>query len=87
MSKKYIDIMDTTFRDGFQSVFGGRVLMEDFMPAVEEAANAGITHFEFGGGARFQSLFFYLNENAFDMMDKFREVVGPDANLHFIERN
>ena len=47
MSKKYIDIMDTTFRDGFQSVFGGRVLMEDFMPAVEEAANAGIEQFIF----------------------------------------
>ena len=81
MSKKYIDIMDTTFRDGFQSVFGGRVLMNDFFPAVEAARDAGITHFEFGGGARFQSLFFYLNENAFDMMDKFRSIVGPDANL------
>ena len=34
MAKKYIDIMDTTFRDGFQSVFGGRVLMNDFFPAV-----------------------------------------------------
>ena len=86
MSKKYIDIMDTTFRDGFQSVFGGRVLMEDFMPAVEEAAKAGITHFEFGGGARFQSLFLYLNENAFDMMDKFREIVGQDANLQTLSR-
>ena len=43
--------MDTTFRDGFQSVFGGRVLMQDFMPAVEEAAKAGVKHFEFGGGA------------------------------------
>ena len=86
MSKKFIDIMDTTFRDGFQSVFGGRVLMEDFMPAVEEASKAGITHFEFGGGARFQSLFFYLNENAFEMMDKFREIVGPDANLQTLSR-
>jgi len=28
MAKKYIDVMDTTFRDGFQSVFGGRVLMD-----------------------------------------------------------
>jgi pyruvate carboxylase subunit B len=86
MAKKYIDIMDTTFRDGFQSVFGGRVLMEDFMPAVEVAAKAGIKHFEFGGGARFQSLFFYLNENAFDMMDKFREIVGSDANLQTLSR-
>jgi pyruvate carboxylase subunit B len=86
MAKKYIDVMDTTFRDGFQSVFGGRVLMEDFFPAVEAAKEAGITHFEFGGGARFQSLFFYLQENAFDMMDKFRDIVGPEANLQTLAR-
>ena len=86
MAKKYIDIMDTTFRDGFQSVFGGRVLMDDFMPAVAAARNAGITHFEFGGGARFQSLYFYLNEDAFEMMDKFREVAGKDANLQTLAR-
>jgi len=86
MAKKYIDIMDTTFRDGFQSVFGGRVLMEDFFPAVEAAKKAGINHFEFGGGARFQSLFFYLQENAFEMMDRFREIVGPDANLQILSR-
>ncbi len=78
--------MDTTFRDGFQSVFGGRVLMDDFFPAVEAAKEAGITHFEFGGGARFQVPFFYLNENAFDMMDRFRAVVGPDANLQTLSR-
>ena len=86
MAKKYIDVMDTTFRDGFQSVFGGRVLMDDFFPAVEAAKNAGINHFEFGGGARFQSLFFYLQENAFEMMDGFREIVGPDANLQVLSR-
>ena len=72
MAKKYIDVMDTTFRDGFQSVFGGRVLMDDFFPAVEAAKNAGINHFEFGGGARFQSLYFYLQEDAFQMMERFQ---------------
>jgi len=86
MAKKFIDIMDTTFRDGFQSVFGGRVLMDDFFPAVAAAKEAGITHFEFGGGARFQSLYFYLNEDAFTMMDRFREIVGPDANLQTLAR-
>ncbi|MFV0481559.1 MAG: biotin/lipoyl-containing protein [Campylobacteraceae bacterium] len=86
MAKKYIDIMDTTFRDGFQSVFGGRVLMDDFLPAVSAARMAGINHFEFGGGARFQSLYFYLNEDAFTMMDKFREAAGRDANLQTLSR-
>ncbi len=86
MAKKYIDVMDTTFRDGFQSVFGGRVLMDDFFPAVEAAKEAGIKHFEFGGGARFQTLYFYLQEDAFEMMDRFREIVGPEANLQVLSR-
>lgn len=86
MAKKFIDVMDTTFRDGFQSVYGARVLMDDFLPAVSAAKEAGITHFEFGGGARFQSLYFYLNEDAFDMMDKFRQVAGADANLQTLAR-
>ena len=86
ISKKVIDVMDTTFRDGFQSVFGARVLMDDFLPAVEAARHADIRHFEFGGGARFQSLYFYTNEDAFLMMDKFREKAGADANLQTLAR-
>lgn len=78
--------MDTSFRDGFQSVYGARVLMDDFFSAVEAAKEAGITHFEFGGGARFQSLYFYLNEDAFTMMDRFRAIVGKDANLQTLAR-
>lgn len=86
MAKKFIDVMDTSFRDGFQSVYGARILMDDFFPAVEAAKEAGITHFEFGGGARFQSLYFYLNEDAFTMMDRFRAIVGKDANLQTLAR-
>lgn len=86
MAKKFIDVMDTSFRDGFQSVYGARVLMDDFFPAIEAAKEAGITHFEFGGGARFQSLYFYLNEDAFTMMDKFRAIVGKDTNLQTLAR-
>lgn len=78
--------MNTAFRDGFQSVYGARVLTKDFLPAVEAARDAGITHFEAGGGARFQSLYFYCNEDAFDMMDQFRVAAGPDANLQTLSR-
>jgi pyruvate carboxylase subunit B len=86
VAKKTIHIMNTAFRDGFQSVYGARVLTEDFMPAVKVCAEAGQTHFEAGGGARFQAPFFYCNESAFDMMDKFRETVGPDADLQTLAR-
>lgn len=86
MAKKVIKFMDTSFRDGFQSVFGARVLSDDFLPAVKATVDAGITHLEAGGGARFQSLFFYCNESAFDMMDRFRQEAGPDANLQTLAR-
>jgi pyruvate carboxylase subunit B len=84
--KKRVDFMVTAFRDGFQSVYGARVFTKDFMPAVEAASRAGIRHFEAGGGARFQSLYFYGNEDAFDMMDEFRRTAGPDANLQTLAR-
>jgi pyruvate carboxylase subunit B len=86
MRLKRIEVMDTSFRDGFQSVYGARVLTNDFLPALEAAVEAGITHFEVGGGARFQSLFFYCNENAFTMMDRVRSLVGPSINLQSLAR-
>ena len=85
-TKKHIKFMITAFRDGFQSAYGARVLTRDFLPAVEAARQAGITHFEAGGGARFQSLYFYCNEDAFAMMDTFREKAGPEANLQTLAR-
>jgi pyruvate carboxylase subunit B len=78
--------MCTAFRDGFQSVYGARVLTEDFMPAVAAARDAGISYFEAGGGAMFQSSYFYCNEDAFHMMDRFREVAGPSADLQTLAR-
>ena len=86
MGKKKVAVMNTAFRDGFQSVFGARVLTPDFLPALDAAKEAGFTHFEAGGGARYQALYLYCQENAFDMMDAFRAKVGPEANLQTLSR-
>lgn len=86
MAKKQVSVMNTAFRDGFQSVFGARVFTRDFLPGLEAAAAAGFTHFEAGGGARYQALYLYCRESAFDMMDSFRKTVGPDANLQTLSR-
>ncbi len=86
VTKKKVQFMCTAFRDGFQSVYGARVFTKDFLPAVEAARDAGINWFEAGGGARFQSLYFYCNEDAFEMMDSFRAAAGPDANLQTLAR-
>ncbi len=86
MSKKKVRFMCTAFRDGFQSVYGARVFTSDFLPAIAAAKDAGIDYFEAGGGARFQSLYFYCNEDAFAMTDAFRETAGHDADLQTLSR-
>ncbi|NMA43795.1 MAG: biotin attachment protein [Oligosphaeraceae bacterium] len=83
---KKIRFLDTSFRDGFQSVIGARVITADFIPALEAAVEAGINHMEVGGGARFQSPYFYCQEDAFDSMDLIRKTVGPDVNLQTLAR-
>ncbi len=83
---KKIKFMDCSFRDGFQSCLGARVKTEDFLPALDAAVKAGINYIEIGGGARFQALYFYCQEDAFEMMDKWRETVGPDVNLQTLSR-
>ena len=85
MAKKRIKFMCTAFRDGFQSVYGARVFSRDFMPAVKVAYDAGIRWFEAGGGARFQSCYFYCQEDAFDVMDTFRKNC-PEADLQTLSR-
>ena len=84
---KKIKFMLTAFRDGFQSVYGARVFSKDYLPVVEFAAKeCGIRHLEAGGGAMFQSPYFYSRENAFDVMDAFRTAAGPDADLQTLAR-
>ena len=83
---KQIKVMDTSFRDGFQSIYGAKVLVDDFIPALQSAVDAGIKHFETAGGARFQAPIFFCNENAFETMDKIRAAVGPNVKLQSLAR-
>jgi pyruvate carboxylase subunit B len=83
---KTIRFMDVSFRDGFQSVLGARVKTADFLPALQAAVAAGTRYIEIGGGARFQSPYFYCQEDAFESMDTCRATVGADVNLQTLAR-
>ena len=84
---KKIRVMFTPFRDGLQSSFGGKVRLNDFLPAMKASVEAGIRHFEFGGGARFQAPLFYLGEDPFETMQKIRDAVGPGVDLQILTRS
>lgn len=84
---KTIRVMFTPFRDGLQSSFGGKVRLNDILPAMKASAEVGIHHFEFGGGARYQAPYFYLGEDPFEDMKTMREAVGPDVDLQILTRS
>lgn len=86
-SSKKIRVMLTPFRDGLQSSFGGKVRLNDFLPAMKAAAEIGVHHMEFGGGARYQAPCFYLGENPFETMQTMRDTVGPDVDLQILTRS
>jgi pyruvate/oxaloacetate carboxyltransferase len=86
-TEKQIRVMLTTFRDGLQSAFGGKVRLNDFLPAMKASAELGVRHFEFGGGARYQAPYFYLGENPFEDMRQMRAAVGPDVDLQILTRS
>ncbi len=84
---KKIRVMFTPFRDGLQSSFGGKVRLRDFLPALEASVEAGVRHFEFGGGARYQAPYFYVGENPFETMQAIRDAVGSDVDLQILTRS
>ncbi len=84
---KKIRVMFTAFRDGLQSVFGGKVRTDDILPAMKACVDAGIRHFEFGGGARYQAPYFYAGEDPFECMDKMRKTVGAGVDLQILTRS
>lgn len=84
---KHVKVMLTAFRDGLQSVFGGKVRTRDILPAMQAAAAAGFKHLEFGGGARYQAPYFYAGENPFDSMDAMRDAVGAGVDLQILTRS
>jgi pyruvate carboxylase subunit B len=86
-TSKKIRVMITPFRDGLQSSFGGKVRLSDYLPAMKLAAEVGIKHMEFGGGARYQAPYFYLGENPFETMQAMRDAVGPDVELQILTRS
>jgi len=86
-TSKKIRVMFTLFRDGLQSSFGGKVRLNDYLPAMKAAAEVGIHHMEFGGGARYQAPYFYLGENPFETMQAMRDAVGKDVDLQILTRS
>jgi pyruvate/oxaloacetate carboxyltransferase len=58
-----IKIQDNTFRDGHQSIYATRMKTEDMIPIAEEMDNCGFWAMEVWGGATFDTMHRFLEED------------------------
>ena len=61
-----LKVMDLTLRDGTQSLFATRMRTEDMMPLAEEMDEVGFWAMEVWGGATFDAMRRFLNEDPWE---------------------
>lgn len=85
MAEKRVQIMDTTLRDGHQSLWATRMKSEDMIPVMEMMDQVGFAAIEMWGGATFDSCLRYLNEDPWDRLRIFRKRM-PNTKLQMLLR-
>ena len=71
MSK--VRIVDTTLRDGHQSLMATRLKTDEMLPIIEKMDKAGFYSMEMWGGATFDSAIRYLNEDPWERLREIRK--------------
>ncbi|MDR2899036.1 MAG: oxaloacetate decarboxylase subunit alpha [Clostridiales bacterium] len=72
--KRPVKIMDTTVRDGNQSLIATRMSMDDMEPIIAKMDNAGFYAMEVWGGATFDSCLRFLKEDPWERLRTFRKI-------------
>jgi len=80
-----VGIMDTTLRDGHQSLLATRLRTEDMIPILEKLNGAGFAAIEVWGGATFDSTTRFLNEDPWERLATMRRYL-PDTKLSMLLR-
>ncbi|MCX7914146.1 MAG: pyruvate/oxaloacetate carboxyltransferase [Thermodesulfovibrionales bacterium] len=82
---KPLKITDTTFRDGHQSLLATRLRTEDMLPILEVVDSVGYHSIEIWGGATFDVMKRYLNEDPWDRLKKVKKAL-PNTPLQMLLR-
>ena len=80
MDKKPVKIMDTTLRDGQQSLIATRMKTEEILPILDKMDKVGFYSMEVWGGATFDSCLRFLKEDPWERLRKVREA-APNTKL------
>lgn len=69
-----VKIVETSLRDGHQSLFATRMTTEEVLMSLKELDNAGYYALEVWGGATFDACLRFLNEDPWERLRKIRKV-------------
>ncbi|MHC1742622.1 MAG: pyruvate carboxylase subunit B [Syntrophobacteraceae bacterium] len=70
-----VKVQDLTFRDGHQSLFATRGRTEDFIPIAEEMDQVGFYSMEVWGGATFDTMHRFLNEDPWERIRTLKKYI------------
>ena len=68
-------ITDTTLRDAHQSLIATRMRTEDMLPICENIDRVGYHSLEMWGGATFDSMMRFLDEDPWERVEALKEVM------------
>ncbi|NMA65444.1 MAG: pyruvate carboxylase subunit B, partial [Clostridiaceae bacterium] len=74
LKNRKVGIMDTTLRDGHQSLLATRMRTEDMLAVAEKMDKMGFYSLEVWGGATFDTCMRFLNENPWERLRTLRKV-------------
>ncbi|HIE16695.1 MAG TPA: pyruvate carboxylase subunit B [Dehalococcoidia bacterium] len=84
-NKNPLKIIDLTFRDGHQSLFATRMRTADMDPIAPEMNKAGFWSMEVWGGATFDVMTRFLNEDPWERVRTLKRLM-PDTKLQMLLR-
>lgn len=70
-----LKVIDTTIRDGQQSLFATRIKIEDILPILDKMDEAGFYGLEAWGGATFDVAIRYMNEDPWERLRKIKRAL------------
>lgn len=85
MNIEKIKFVDTTTRDGQQSLIATRMKTEEMLPILDEIDKLGLHAIECWGGATFDSCIRYLDEDPWERLRAFKERM-PNTKLQMLLR-
>jgi len=83
---KSIEFIDTSLRDGHQSLLATRMSTEQSLRVLPLLRDAGYGILELWGGATLDAALRFTGDDPFERLELFREVLGPDVAIRSLCR-